>query len=817
MGDTQAHDSQAGKSVKYVREQKPTTAAAAPTGRTPGSAALSISDAIVQAKLTVGPAVDPYEREADQVADRVVRSLAAGSDPASSEQSAAPLAQRVQRAATTVGAAGGAVDADTDRAIQSSRGGGKSMPIEARSKMEGAFGADFSGIRVHEGPKAAELSNRIQAKAFTVGSDVYFRDGMPDTGSSSGQHLLAHELTHTIQQGGATARSTDIADTPASKVQRAPASVQRLAEARLPVGAFSYEASATVVLKAKRSKLFPAGSIVRVDDGGPLPADDDPKSEYMKVLSVSPPKGAEIGPAPAGAPKKKSWWKGTDATPEDGQPVPSKHGWFPAAMVLDPGGKAWEVDPIALLKGATSPLGTMGSVATSLGGSGDKLLKGNAENELRIAGGSGGAASGLLGLAASIQKWKKADSGEKQVDAAIDGVKSVSTGASGVATIIKSASKAKKGSGAADGVAGLGMFGSIFAGIKSTYELVKEAINLAKDAQNMSGQEKTESILSMITSLLEAAASGVGAAKTFLSAFGGGANEALKNSIPGFGIAVGVVDMIVRSVALVKAMVQKSRMRKDKHAKKVGLKIVLPGGREVTGAKGEKFEAATLYKKLSKRNDDNPASVDATGATTYDGCTAKELAFLEDCDGNEQFQEYLFSKGLQYINQKRANRAILKMAVAMGQIAGDAATLGGVSAPVGVGLKAGAMALDVGSSVFRNQKQYFRDMKADKEKGGDEIATGFLSLFNSEKNSGAKLQEYNGYVDHIFDLIVKSSRIEDPKLPELPNGRKPPDPRFVGVIKYLDAVGITMTRVNSFQNDPAGLRKTMIEYLQKRE
>ena len=77
--------------------------------------------------------------------------------------------------------------------------------------MEGAFGADFSSIRVHTDSTSTELNNRIQAKAFTTGSDIYFRDGGPDVSSQSGQALLAHELTHTIQQGAAPiSRTTDV-------------------------------------------------------------------------------------------------------------------------------------------------------------------------------------------------------------------------------------------------------------------------------------------------------------------------------------------------------------------------------------------------------------------------------------------------------------------------------------------------------------------------------------------------------------------------------------------------------------------------------
>jgi hypothetical protein len=178
---------------------------------------------LVQAKLSVGPADDVYEREADAVADRVVRSLAAPSMmaaagsgervrrsamPVSNITKIAPGAGRVRRFAT-VGVDGGELDADTDAAISASRGGGKAMGQDVRRKMEGAFGADFGGIRIHEGSKASELNNRIQAKAFTVGNDIYFRDGAPDASSRDGQHLLAHELTHTVQQGGRVQRSTD--------------------------------------------------------------------------------------------------------------------------------------------------------------------------------------------------------------------------------------------------------------------------------------------------------------------------------------------------------------------------------------------------------------------------------------------------------------------------------------------------------------------------------------------------------------------------------------------------------------------------------
>ena len=67
--------------------------------------------------------------------------------------------------------------------------------------MEAAFGADLSGVRVHTGGDAAQISQSLGAHAFTHQSDIYFNTGTYDPHSLSGQRLLAHELTHTVQQG----------------------------------------------------------------------------------------------------------------------------------------------------------------------------------------------------------------------------------------------------------------------------------------------------------------------------------------------------------------------------------------------------------------------------------------------------------------------------------------------------------------------------------------------------------------------------------------------------------------------------------------
>jgi hypothetical protein len=92
------------------------------------------------------------------------------------------------------------VSPDVEQAIQQSRSGGQALDSETRVQMESAFGADFSGVRVHADAGSDALNRSLNARAFTTGQDVFFRQGTYNPGSSSGRELLAHELTHVVQQ-----------------------------------------------------------------------------------------------------------------------------------------------------------------------------------------------------------------------------------------------------------------------------------------------------------------------------------------------------------------------------------------------------------------------------------------------------------------------------------------------------------------------------------------------------------------------------------------------------------------------------------------
>ncbi|MDZ8140309.1 MAG: DUF4157 domain-containing protein [Nostoc sp. DedQUE04] len=91
---------------------------------------------------------------------------------------------------------------DLEASINQARGGGVAMADNIRKPMEMAFGADFSGVKVHTDGQSDQLNRSIQARAFTTGQDVFFRSGEYNPGSRSGQELLAHELTHVVQQSG---------------------------------------------------------------------------------------------------------------------------------------------------------------------------------------------------------------------------------------------------------------------------------------------------------------------------------------------------------------------------------------------------------------------------------------------------------------------------------------------------------------------------------------------------------------------------------------------------------------------------------------
>jgi hypothetical protein len=170
---------------------------------------------LVQTKLTIGKPGDKYEQEADRVAAQVVNQINAPvsqqaeknvqREEMSVEEKELQMKPMLQLQPSEVEMAAAP---EVEASIKRARGGGQPLADSIQEPMQQAFGADFSRVKVHTDPRANQLNQSIQARAFTTGQDIFFRQGEYNPQSRKGQELLAHELTHVVQQNsGSVQRS----------------------------------------------------------------------------------------------------------------------------------------------------------------------------------------------------------------------------------------------------------------------------------------------------------------------------------------------------------------------------------------------------------------------------------------------------------------------------------------------------------------------------------------------------------------------------------------------------------------------------------
>ncbi|HVZ38039.1 MAG TPA: DUF4157 domain-containing protein [Candidatus Kapabacteria bacterium] len=157
----------------------------------------------IQAKLAVNDPGDAYEQEADGIAQRVMGMQVpqAGRDGSSGSIAAAPNGAMQTKGVGAGNGAGMEAPAIAHEALNSS---GQPLESGARDFMETRFGWSFGNVRVHADARAAVAARAIQARAFTSGRDIVFGAGEYAPGTTEGRTLLAHELTHVVQQGGAS-------------------------------------------------------------------------------------------------------------------------------------------------------------------------------------------------------------------------------------------------------------------------------------------------------------------------------------------------------------------------------------------------------------------------------------------------------------------------------------------------------------------------------------------------------------------------------------------------------------------------------------
>ncbi len=180
------------------------------TGRQHRGAAYPVSSPkkLIQAKLTVSQPDDKYEKEADTAAENVmqmpgqnfVQRKCAHCEEEEKKIQRKPISKSITPFIQTKGEAGTTVSDSLSNKISSSQGMGSNMDSNTQSFMSSRFGNDFNSVKIHTDGNAIQMNRELNAKAFTTGNDIYFNEGQYQPGSDSGKYLLAHELTHTIQQ-----------------------------------------------------------------------------------------------------------------------------------------------------------------------------------------------------------------------------------------------------------------------------------------------------------------------------------------------------------------------------------------------------------------------------------------------------------------------------------------------------------------------------------------------------------------------------------------------------------------------------------------
>ena len=220
--------------------QAPFSIAAKEQGERDEEADPTIEAQPIQAKLTMGAPGDPYEREADAMADQVVQRkfVAPSGGRATPEVQAKcsacreeePTVRRQPESGKTCeemlqAKSDGSMDvpSSVQTTLEGGVGGGRPMQQPVRDEMESAFQTDFAGVRIHTGSTADGLNEDLSAQAFTYGKDIYFGAGEYQPATPAGQHLLAHELTHVVQQNPGLQRKPRAQSGPASPLSTTPA------------------------------------------------------------------------------------------------------------------------------------------------------------------------------------------------------------------------------------------------------------------------------------------------------------------------------------------------------------------------------------------------------------------------------------------------------------------------------------------------------------------------------------------------------------------------------------------------------------------
>jgi hypothetical protein len=485
--------------------------------------------------------------------------------------------------------ADGSFDAgpDTQRRLAVRRGQGEPLPGEVQADMEARFGADFGQVRIHTDGEAVQLSQDLQAQAFTHGQDIYFGAGRYDADSEPGRRLLAHELTHTIQQGASPVRRTPAATPERSAdtstedpdtVQRKTVYVQDKAHTRKVT---KPNPTPRQVSWSKWGDAKHRFDRVEVEDNDATHIKDKTgnvawyrvkgtTNEYIRASKVLDleyhPSGdkieglAELRTLVSSESQKEGFkgrGSGVETTSEGYSPLEeAKEGYdIPTEMI----------DSLAGIGQEREEAKTKGESDYS-----DVKIPNAQVQNLLYASNAMGIAGGMFGFALSIKKLISSES------EAMDRVEAVFELISGVGDVGKSASDIAKtaqggitaGKDLASSKASAffdsfsGVVKTVFSGVKTIASIVKAVQMLASEKKYSVG-EGARQAMDIFQNMVETAQGVVGSIKTIWDAFGE-APKSIGAAVPGLGFVLSGLSLIMKGYYLAKSAYWGVRMSQEK-------------------------------------------------------------------------------------------------------------------------------------------------------------------------------------------------------------------------------------------------------------
>lgn len=841
-----------------------------------------LSHLAIQPKLTIGKVGDPYEQEADQVAAQVVQRINAPQSPANNpaqtlqretqpeeeELQMKPLAtlqrqelpeeelqmkpvEALQRQEQPeeelqmkpVGAlqrqelpeeelqmkpvqrqeavAGGDASTELESAINSGRGGGQPLEAGLQRQMGQAMGADFSGVKVHTDGQADQLNRSIQAKAFTTKQDVFFRQGAYNPGSQDGQELIAHELTHVVQQNGGA-------------VQRTPSIQAAFEDAYLNdtaqlhnIDPQSGKDKGTISggKKFKTGDLIKADSAQSLGSGAWLSAQAGGKMGYVRATKV-------VFKSSLAAPSDPSFE--TDKA-EQGQEIADRVGGGTDSV-------AGGLEQSFLKEAQNGRLQDRDDSQQS---------HGSTKTGFDIAAGTGDTLTGLFGMVASASKIVGSENklSWDNLEAGYGFVESLGKSTSGATKIVDSIAKA---SGAKDGVGKSDVAGKITGAIADGLGAVKNAalgiIGIYRLFKSQSS-EKGKDALVTLKNLTDAAGSAAKVAKSAYDIIGNGIPMSIIYAVPALSIGVSAINLLIRlwdafvagktkgtmsdestswRIAIANALgdpvptedtVSTSKLFdpdrrgtfpnyktyfRTKKGVREAIKQIVAVAQERSNNLGNVPRIARQERAVAKRA--HNAVTDQIGATGLDGTHKDKLkALTGEPKTVAEFQEktvtplqkldetvdtYEYADKMSEINQKRQTSGWTDVILEIVSMAGDITTIAVGATGIGAAIGQGVKAASAGYKMVHGGAKFVQKLYRNSGDGSD------------KKSSTNKHKEYTQHARFIYQQIANLKPQDTAKEKQLES--------------YIRATGVNYGMWLTLRYNPQSQVEMMVEAMKQR-